>query len=157
MGGEDAHHGESGEDGVGAEQVEDVAGEDVRGVQRQAVDEVCQRECPDERGAGASDRVRPQPAGAPAGVSRFSRHSKETTRTISRTRITKSAMYRPENIVAYQAGKAAKVAPAATTSQTSLPSHTGPIDWNIRPRSRSSRGRTGSSIPTPKSNPSSRK
>ena len=30
-------------------------------------------------------------------------------------------------MVAYHAGKAAKVAPPATTSHTSLPSHTGPI------------------------------
>jgi hypothetical protein len=57
--------------------------------------------------------------------------------------------------VPYQAGKAAKVAPPATTSHTSLPSHTGPIDANITDRSSSSRGRNGSSIPTPKSNPSS--
>ena len=53
-------------DGVGAEQVEEVAGEDVRGVQRHAVDEVGQRDSPDERGADASDRVRPQPGGPPA-------------------------------------------------------------------------------------------
>ena len=59
--------------------------------------------------------------------------------------------------MAYHAGNAANVAPPAVTSQTSLPSHTGPIDANMAPRSSSSRGRNGSSMPTPKSNPSSRK
>ena len=60
-------------------------------------------------------------------------------------------------MVAYQAGKAANVAPAATTSQTSFPSQTGPIDSNMAPRSASFRGTNGSSMPTPKSKPSSRK
>ena len=58
------------------------------------------------------------------------------------------------NIVPYHVGKAANVAPPAMTSQTSLPSQTGPIVSSIAPRSRSSRGRKGSSIPTPKSKPS---
>src|SRR4249919_2691316 len=60
-------------------------------------------------------------------------------------------------MVAYQAGNAANVAPPATTSHTSLPSHTGAIVSSIALRSRSSRPTKGSRIPTPKSNPSSMK
>src|SRR5215218_9067260 len=43
------------------------------------------------------------------------------------------------------------------TSQTSLPSHTGPTVSSIVRRSSSSRATNGSSMPTPKSNPSSTK
>ena len=57
-------------------------------------------------------------------------------------------------MAAYQGGKAAKVAPPAVSSQTSLPSQTGPIVLIMTRRSMSSRPRNGSSIPTPKSNPS---
>src|SRR5262249_41579039 len=64
---------------------------------------------------------------------------------------------KPENIVPYQAGKAAKVAPPATTSHVSFPSQTGPIVSSIVFRSSSSRGTNGSNMPTPKSKPSSRK
>ena len=91
------------------------------------------------------------------GLVLFVLHSNETTRTIRKKSTARSATYRPENIVAYQAGNAAKVAPPAVTSHTSLPSQTGPIDANMASRSSSSRGRNGSSMPTPKSNPSSRK
>ena len=49
----------------------------------------------------------------------------------------------PENSVAYHSGKAANVAPPATSSQTSLPSQTGPIVCSIARRSVSSRPRTG--------------
>src|SRR5213596_249244 len=52
---------------------------------------------------------------------------------------------------------AANVAAPATTSQTSFPSQTGPIDSNIAPRSDSFRGTNASSMPTPKSKPPSRK
>ena len=50
-----------------------------------------------------------------------------------------SARYSAENIVAYHAGNAANVAPAATTSQTSLPSQTGPMVSSMVSRSASSR------------------
>ncbi len=56
--------------------------------------------------------------------------------------------------MAYHSGKAAKVAPAAVSTHTSLPSQTGPMVLISSRRSRSSRPRTGSSMPTPKSNPS---
>ena len=55
---------------------------------------------------------------------------------------------------AYQPGKAAKVAPPAVSSQTSLPSQTGPIALIMTRRLVSSRPSTGSRMPTPKSNPS---
>ena len=71
--------------------------------------------------------------------------------------MSRSARYSAENIVAYHAGNAANVAPVATTSQTSLPSQTGPMVPSILLRSSSSRPTQGSSIPTPKSKPSSRK
>ena len=59
--------------------------------------------------------------------------------------------------MAYQPGKAANVAPPATISHTSLPSHTGPIVLIKTRLSVSSLARNGSSVPTPKSNPSSTK
>ena len=58
---------------------------------------------------------------------------------------------------AYQPGNAAKVAPPAVSSQTSLPSQTGPIVLIMTRRLVSSRPSTGSRMPTPKSNPSSTK
>src|SRR3954467_1528898 len=60
-------------------------------------------------------------------------------------------------MVAYQPGKAAKVAAVATMSQTSLPSHTGAMVERTARRPGSSRPTTPCSIPTPKSNPSSRR
>ena len=60
-------------------------------------------------------------------------------------------------MLAYQTGKAAKVAPAATISHTSLPSQTGPIALRASRRSTSSRPIARLSIPTPKSKPSSTK
>ena len=58
--------------------------------------------------------------------------------------------------MAYQWGKAAKIAPPAVSSQTSLPSQKGPIAESICRRrvcplspSAPSRPSTGSSIPTP--------
>src|SRR5579863_2484817 len=57
-------------------------------------------------------------------------------------------------MVAYQPGNAAKIAAAATTSQTSLPSHSGPIVLMAARRPASSRPTTPCSMPTPKSNPS---
>src|ERR1700719_749407 len=60
-------------------------------------------------------------------------------------------------MLAYQTGKAAKVAPAATISQTSLPSQTGPMAFRQSRRSSSSRPMTRLSMPTPKSKPSSTK
>lgn len=59
--------------------------------------------------------------------------------------------------MAYHSGKAAKVAPPAVSSQTSLPSQTGPIVL-IRTRF-SVRSRASSLVrmPTPKSKPSRKK
>ena len=59
--------------------------------------------------------------------------------------------------MAYHSGNAAKVAPPAVISHTSLPSQTGPIVLMITRRSVSVRPRTGSSTPTPKSKPSRKK
>ena len=56
--------------------------------------------------------------------------------------------------MAYHSGNAANVAPPATSSQTSLPSQTGPIVRIIARRSGSLRPMTGSRMPTPKSKPS---
>jgi hypothetical protein len=57
-------------------------------------------------------------------------------------------------MVAYQPGKAAKMAAPATISHTSLPSQNGPMVLTARRRSTSVRPITAWSIPTPKSNPS---
>src|SRR5699024_4034424 len=63
-------------------------------------------------------------------------------------------------MVAYQCGNAANIAPPAVMSQTSLPSHTGPMVESMTrlrvrpPRPPLSRPSTGNSAPTPKSNPS---
>lgn len=62
-------------------------------------------------------------------------------------------MYMPLNIVAYQSGNAAKVAPPATSSHTSLLSHTVAIELIITRRRRSSVPITGRSMPTPRSKP----
>ena len=59
--------------------------------------------------------------------------------------------------MAYQAGNAANMAAPATTSQTSLPSQSGPIELIATRRSTSSRPTKRCSAPTPKSNPSSTK
>ena len=84
----------------------------------------------------------------------FGRHSSAEIRRISITRMRKRAMYMPENIVAYHSGKAAKVAPPAVSSHTSLPSQWGPMVLSATRRSCSSLGRYFSSMPTPKSKPS---
>src|SRR3954463_2709459 len=94
---------------------------------------------------------------AQRGAVTFSRNSNETPRAISATRMSSSARYRPENIVAYQAGKAANIAAPATISQTSLPSQNGPIALSAASRSRASRPTMVCSTPTPKSKPSSTK
>src|SRR3954468_11220521 len=60
-------------------------------------------------------------------------------------------------MVAYQPGKAANIPAAATTSQTSLPSHSGPIESTASWRSSSECPTKVCSIPTPKSKPSSTK
>ena len=62
--------------------------------------------------------------------------------------------------MAYHSGNAANVAPPAVSSHTSLPSQTGPIVLIMTRRSRSLAARSPrdsrpSSMPTPKSNPSS--
>ena len=57
-------------------------------------------------------------------------------------------------MVAYQPGNAANMAAPATISQTSLPSHSGPIVLMTARRPASSAPITPCSMPTPKSNPS---
>src|SRR5215470_18034475 len=57
-------------------------------------------------------------------------------------------------MVAYQPGNAANIAAPATTSQTSLPSHSGPIVLITARRPASSPPTALCSMPTPKSNPS---
>jgi len=57
-------------------------------------------------------------------------------------------------MVAYQPGNAANMAAAATISQTSLPSQSGPIVLMAALRPASSLPTTPCSMPTPKSNPS---
>ena len=64
------------------------------------------------------------------------------------------ARYKPENMVAYQPGNAANMLAPATISQTSLPSHSGPIVLMAARRPGSSSPTTLCSMPTPKSNPS---
>ena len=59
-----------------------------------------------------------------------------------------------ENREAYQRGKAANVAPAAVSSQTSFPSQTGPIVLSRTRRSVLLRAKSFMSMPTPRSNPS---
>ena len=63
--GEDRHDREPGSHGVGAEQVDDSAGEHVRGVERHSLDEVGECDAPEEGGTEAADRVCPQPCPAP--------------------------------------------------------------------------------------------
>ncbi len=57
-------------------------------------------------------------------------------------------------MVAYQPGNAANMAAPATISQTSLPSHSGPMVLMAARRPASSWPTTLCSMPTPKSNPS---
>src|SRR5690625_3881612 len=106
--------------------------------------------------AGSQEpRVMPQSARErQASSSILPRYSNDTARKISATRMSSSGRKNPENSVAYHSGKAAKVAPPAGMSHTSLPSHTGPIVLSMTRRSRSSRATGRRSMPTPKSKPS---
>src|SRR5690606_6823344 len=101
---------------------------------------------------------RPAPHGARPGPDPPSpRHSSPTPRTISAARTASSGRYQALSRPEYQPGNAANIAPTAVMSQTSLPSHTGPIVASTWRRSASSRASSGSSAPTPKSKPSSTK
>src|SRR5689334_17015186 len=82
------------------------------------------------------------------------RYSKATPRMMSAASKRASARYIPENMVAYQPGNAANMAAPATISQTSLPSHSGPIVLMAARRPASSPPTGLCSMPTPKSNPS---
>ena len=84
----------------------------------------------------------------------FSRHSIAQIRTMRHRRMRRRTRYAPEKRVPYHSGKAAKVAPPAVNSQTSLPSQWGPMVPSMARRSLSSRPRILSSMPTPKSKPS---
>src|SRR4051812_8730228 len=85
---------------------------------------------------------------------RCSRNSKLTPRRMSAASSRTRARYRPENMVAYQPGKAANVMAPAVISHTSLPSQTGPMVPMAWPRPASSRPTMPCSMPTPKSKPS---
>ena len=87
-------------------------------------------------------------------ASRLPRYSKATPRMISAASSSTTARYMPENMVAYQPGNAANIAAPATISQTSLPSHSGPIVLIAARRPASSPPTALCSMPTPKSNPS---
>ena len=97
----------------------------------------------------AASQVRRQRA-----ASRLPRYSKATPRMISDISNKTSARYRPENMVAYQPGNAANMAAAATISQTSFPSHSGPMVLMAARRPASSWPTRLCSMPTPKSKPS---
>src|SRR6202035_5005261 len=97
----------------------------------------------------ATSQVRRQRA-----ASRLPRYSKATPRMISDMSSRTIARYKPENMVAYQPGNAANMLAPATISQTSLPSHSGPIVLMAARRSMSSRPTKLCSMPTPKSKPS---
>ena len=88
------------------------------------------------------------------GLSTFPRYSKATARKMSATRTSSSGRYSAENSEAYQSGNAAKVAPPAVRSQTSLPSQTGPIVLIRTRRSVLFRAKPFISMPTPRSKPS---
>ncbi len=91
------------------------------------------------------------------GVEILPRYSNETPRMMRPNRTSTSARYSAENHVAYQSGNAAKVAPPATMSHTSLPSQNGPMVLMATRRSRSVLPTIECNAPTPKSNPSSTK
>ena len=82
------------------------------------------------------------------------RYSNATPRPIRPSSTKSTSRYVPESSPAYQPGNAAKVAATATITQTSLPSHTGPMVLIMTRRSALSCASSGSSIPTPKSKPS---
>ena len=85
VGREDGDHGKSGEDGVGAEEAEEVAVKTCEESSGTPCNEVASA-TRHERGAGEASRsCSPTSTWRAAGVSRVSRDSKETTRTISRT------------------------------------------------------------------------
>src|SRR5690348_11959390 len=88
------------------------------------------------------------------GLSRLPRYSNESPRAMSAASSSTRARLRAENMVAYQPGNAANMAAPATISQTSLPSHSGPIVLIAALRSASSLPTAPCSMPTPKSNPS---
>src|SRR5215475_4525077 len=88
------------------------------------------------------------------GLSRLPRYSNDRPRAMSAASSSTRARLRAENMVAYQPGNAANMAAPATISQTSLPSHSGPIVLIAALRSASSLPTALCSMPTPKSNPS---
>src|SRR5262249_39490697 len=91
------------------------------------------------------------------GLSRLPRYSNDRPRAMSAASSSTSARLKAENMVAYQPGNAANMAAPATISQTSLPSHSGPIVLIAALRSASSLPTAACSMPTPKSNPSKMK
>src|SRR6516164_1785261 len=90
-------------------------------------------------------------------LSRLPRYSNDRPRAMSAASSSTSARLKAENMVAYQPGNAANMAAPATISQTSLPSHSGPMVLIAALRSASFLPTALCSMPTPKSNPSRRK
>src|SRR5215510_682558 len=88
------------------------------------------------------------------GLSRLPRYSNDKPRAMSAASSSTSARLKAENMVAYQPGNAANMAAPATISQTSFPSHSGPIVLIAARRSASFLPTALCSMPTPKSNPS---
>src|SRR5215471_7534942 len=88
------------------------------------------------------------------GLSRLPRYSNDRPRAMSAASSRTKARLKAENMVAYQPGNAANMAAPATISQTSLPSHSGPIVLIAALRSASFLPTALCSMPTPKSNPS---
>ncbi len=70
---EQADDRDAGEHGVAAEQVEKIAGELLRGSQRDAVEEIRERDAPEERRADAAKCVQAEPRCSPSRGSRAAR------------------------------------------------------------------------------------
>ncbi len=138
--GEEQHRRQPGENGVRAEEIPEAPGVMPVRVDREAVDEVREAHAPDEWGSDAPDRVRPHPGRPPARAVALlapleGDDADDQEDEHEQEREVEAREHRP-----VPAGKAAKVAAPATTSQTSFPSQTGPIVSNMTRRSRSSFG-----------------
>src|SRR6185437_4116110 len=84
----------------------------------------------------------------------LARISNDTPRKIRHTSMKTSGRYSADSTVEYTSGKTANSAAPPSTSQVSLPSHTGATVFIIRSRSFSS-GKNGKTMPMPRSKPSS--
>ena len=154
--------GNSGEDGVHAEQVAEVAGEGLVGGDRDAVEQARERDAPEERHHERRDRVQPRPDRLPARRLRLAtplerQHADDEEGEDQEEGEVEAREHRrvPDREGRERRGP-------AITSQTSLPSQTGPIVANIVLRSLSLLPRTGgacrrrSRSPRARSSPSRR-